>query len=131
VESFAGKRSKEVAEIHRRLATAHLSQGDTEKALDELNKAFRIEPGNVHVLKQLGDLAYQTEDYKNAQKMYLALRLQKLDDSSPVTKAEVFCRLGQIHQKLGELPKAKQNFERALQLDESLEDAKRGLEELG
>jgi len=63
--------------------------------------------------------------------MYLALRLQKLDDSSPVTKAEVFCRLGQIHQKLGELPKAKQNFERALQLDESLEDAKRGLEELG
>lgn len=130
VESFGGKRSKELAEIHRRLATAYLSEGEKDKALDELNKAFRIEPGNIHVLKQLGDLAYETEDLKNAQKMYLALRLQKLDDTTPVSKAQVLCRLGQIHQKLGEGPKAKQMFERALQADENLEEAKQGLAEV-
>lgn len=130
VESFGGKRSKELAEIHRRLATAYLSQGNKAEALEELNKAFRIEPGNVHVLKQLGDLAYETEDYKKAQQMYLALRLQKLDGDSPVSKAQVLCRLGQIHQRLGEGAKAKQMFERALQTDENLEEAKQGLTEV-
>lgn len=131
VESFGGKRSKELAEIHRRLATAYVSQGNKEQALEELNKAFRIEPGNVFVLKQLGDLAYEIEDFKKAQQMYLALRLQKLDGDVPISKAQVLCRLGQIHQKLGEDAKAKQMFERALQADENLEEAKQGLAELG
>ena len=82
------------------------------------------------LLKQLGDLAYDTADFKKAQQMYLALRLQKLDEDSPVSKGQVLCRLGQIHQKLGENPKAKQMFERALQADENLEEAKQGLAEV-
>ncbi|HEV8244575.1 MAG TPA: tetratricopeptide repeat protein, partial [Polyangiaceae bacterium] len=50
VDSYGGKRSKELAEIHRRLANAHLADGDGTKALEELDKAFRIEPGNIAVL---------------------------------------------------------------------------------
>jgi tetratricopeptide (TPR) repeat protein len=130
VESFGGKRTKELGEIHRRLATAYLSQGEEEKAQAELDKAFRIEPGNVNILKQLGDVAISTGDMKKAQQMFRALLLQRLDASSPITKAEVFCRLGQVHQKLGEGPKAKQMFERALQTDPGLEDAKTGLASL-
>jgi tetratricopeptide (TPR) repeat protein len=130
VESFNGKRTKELADIHRRLATAYLSQGNREKALDELNKAFRIEPGNLHVLKQLGEVALEMGDLKKAQQMFLALRLQKLEGDSPISKGEVLLRLGQVHQKLGEDAKAKQMYERALQADESLEEAKRGIAEL-
>lgn len=130
VESYGGKRSKELGEIHRRLATAYLSQGEQEKALDELDKAFRIEPGNVNVLKQLGDTALNIGDLKKAEKMFRALLLQRLDSKSPITKAEVFCRLGQVHQQSGDKPKAKQMFERALQTDGELEAAKEGLASL-
>ncbi len=130
VESYGGKRSKELGEIHRRLATAYLSQEEQEKALAELDRAFRIEPGNISVLKQLGEVALSIGDMKKAQQMFRALLLQRLDDKSPITKAQVFCRLGQVHQKLGETPKAKQMYERALQTDASLEDAKTGLASL-
>ena len=124
VLSFGGKRSKELAEIHRRLARAYVSDGDQTRAMDELDKAFRIEPGNVHVLKELGDVSVQVGDLKKAQQMFRALLLQKLDDAGPITKAEVFFSLGDVHLRLGEKQKAVQMLERALQTDASLERAK-------
>src|SRR6185503_11812065 len=70
VLSFGGKRSKELAEIHRRLAKAYLSDGEAQRAIDELDKAFRIEPGNVNVLKELGDASVKVGDLKKAQQMF-------------------------------------------------------------
>jgi tetratricopeptide (TPR) repeat protein len=81
-------------------------------------------------LTQLGDTALAVKDMKKAQQMFRALLLQRLDDSSPITKAQVFCRLGQVHKELGETAKAKQMFERALQTDKNLEEAQQGLAEL-
>jgi golgin subfamily B member 1 len=124
VDSFGTKRTKELGEIHRRLAAAYLADGDVKRAMDELDKAFRIEPGNVSVLTALGDVAMQLADYKKAQQMYRALLLQKLDDvSGPIKKSAVFFRLGQIHEALEEKPKAQQMYERAVQTD-GLEEAK-------
>ncbi|MCH2108603.1 MAG: tetratricopeptide repeat protein [Polyangiaceae bacterium] len=130
VSTYAGKRSKELGEIHRRLATAYLSQENMERALQELDRAFRIEPGNIRVLKQLGEVAMQTGDMKKAQQMFRALLLQKLDANAPISKALVFLRLGQISQQLGEGAKAKQMYERALQQDAELEEARAGLASL-
>lgn len=130
VESYGGKRSKELGDIHRRLATAYLADGEQERALEELDKAFRIEPGNVSVLKQLGSVSLEAGDLKKAQQMFRALLLQKLDDSSPITKAEVFLNLGKVHQGLGEKPKAVQMLERAIQADAELAEAKTLLAEL-
>jgi tetratricopeptide (TPR) repeat protein len=124
VESYGNKRTKELAEIHRRLASAHLADGDGKRALDELDKAFRIEPGNISVLALLGQVALDVGDLKKAQQMYRALLLQKLDDSGPIQKALVFVRLGDIHDKLAEKPKAIQMYERALQTDATLQEAK-------
>jgi tetratricopeptide (TPR) repeat protein len=124
VESYGGKRSKELGEIHRRLARAYLADSETQKALEELDKAFRIEPGNVQVLKELGEVSVQVADYKKAQQMFRALLLQKLDKDSPITKAEVFMHLGDVHMRLGETQKAVQMLERAVQTDDSLERAK-------
>jgi tetratricopeptide (TPR) repeat protein len=127
VESYGGKRTKELGEIHRRLANAYLADGETQRALDELDKAFRIEPGNVQVLKRLGEVAIQLGDMKKAQQMFRALLLQKLDENSPITKAEVFLRLGEVHEKIDEKPKAIQMYERAVQADDKLEEAKQRL----
>jgi len=130
VDSYGGKRAKELADIHRRIAVASLSMGDDARALDELDKAFRIEPGNIGVLAQLGEVALRSGDIKKAQQMYRALLLQKLDGPAPVSKAEVFYRLGLTHVALGEGPKAKQMFERAVQADPSLTDAQAELAKL-
>jgi tetratricopeptide (TPR) repeat protein len=129
VQSFGPKRTKELGDIHRRLAAAYLAEGQTQKALEELDKAFRIEPGNVGVLTQLGEVAMKVQDYKKAQQMYRALLLQKLDDNGPIKKSLVFLRLGEVHEALGEKPKAQQMYERAVQTDGSPE-AKLKLEAL-
>jgi tetratricopeptide (TPR) repeat protein len=124
VQSFGNKRTKELAEIHRRLASSYLADGNAQRALEELDKAFRIEPGNIGVLAALGEVAIQVGDMKKAQQMYRALLLQKLDENGPIKKALVFVRLGDIHDKLGERPKAIQMYERALQTDATLAEAK-------
>ncbi len=129
VASFGPKRTKELGEIHRRLAAAYLGEGETQKALEELDRAFRIEPGNVGVLTQLGEVAMKVQDYKKAQQMYRALLLQKLDENGPIKKSVVFLRLGEVHEALGEKPKAQQMYERAVQTDGSPE-AKAKLEAL-
>lgn len=129
VQSFGSKRTRELAEIHRRLADAYLDQGDSQRAILELDKAFRIEPGNIHVLTLLGDVAFKAQDYKKAQQMYRALLLQKLDDGGPTRKSLVFLRLGEIHEGMGEKPKAIQMYERAVQTD-GLEEAKSKLRAL-
>jgi len=124
VDSFGTKRTKELGEIHRRLAAAYLADGDVPKSLEELDRAFRIEPGNVNVLTLLGDVAMRVNDYKKAQQMYRALLLQKLDDANgPIKKSMVFFRLGQVHEALDEKPKAVQMYERAVQTD-GFEEAK-------
>jgi tetratricopeptide (TPR) repeat protein len=130
VDSYGGRRSKELGEIHRRLARAFRGQGNDAEALKELDQAFRIEPGNVGILKELGELALDLGELKKAQQMYRALLLQRLDDGSPISKAEVFYSLGRVHHALGEAPKAKQMLERAIQTDSSLDAARRLLDEL-
>ncbi len=117
VDSYGQRRSKELVDIHRRLANAYLATGNSEAALEELNRAFRIEPGNVGILKRLGEVALDAGDLAKAQQMFRALLLQRLDAKSPISKAEVFLRLGEIHERLGETAKAIQNVERAVQQD--------------
>jgi hypothetical protein len=49
---------------------------------------------------------------------------RSLDESSPIAKAEVFMRFGEVHEKLEEKSKAIQMYERAVQADDTLEQAK-------
>lgn len=139
VESFGGRRAKELAPIHHRLAKAYLADGDRQKALAELDSAFKLDPGSVAVLRDLGVLSLELADAEPAQKdayldragkTFKALLMQKLDGSSAITKAEVFFFLGQTHHKKGDDKMAVQMLERALDTDKNLEKAKTLLAEL-
>ncbi len=129
-DSFGGKRSKELGSIHQRIAQAHLAAGAKDKALAELDAAFKIDPGNVATLRDLGKLTLEAGDLERAGKTYRALLLQKIDATSPITKAEVFFRLGEIHHKQGDKTKAIQMLERAIENDQGLEEAKTLLAQL-
>ena len=130
VESYGGKRVKELATIHHRLAKAYIADGDKEKGLAELDQAFRITPGNLAILVDLGRLALDMEDLDRAQKTFRALLLQRLDDNAPITKAEVFFYLGDISHRQGETKKAIQMLERSLEHDAAFEKAKELLEQI-
>jgi tetratricopeptide (TPR) repeat protein len=130
VASFGGKRSKELAAIHQRLSRAYLAEGNKDKALAELDHAFKIDPGSVAILKDLGTLSMETGDLERAQKTFRALLLQKLDPNGPITKGEVFFYLGDISRRQGDKVKAVQMLERALENESSLDKAKALLSEL-
>ncbi len=129
-ESYGGKRSKELAAIHQRLASAYLSDGDKARALTELDAAFKIDPGSIGTLRDLGVLTIELGDLDRAQKAFRALLLQKLDASSPISKGEVFYYLGDICHRQGDKPKAIQMLERALENDAGLTQAKELLAQL-
>jgi golgin subfamily B member 1 len=124
IESFGGKRSKELAVYHHRLARALDAQGERDAALQEFDLAFKIDPGNIIVLRDLGKLALDVGDLERAQKTFRALLLQKLDAASGITKGEVFFFLGEISDRQGDKGKALQMFERALETDAALTKAK-------
>ncbi|MFO0612976.1 MAG: tetratricopeptide repeat protein [Polyangiaceae bacterium] len=139
VDSFGGRRAKELAPIHHRLAKAYLADGDKQKALAELDSAFRLDPGSVGVLRDLGTLSLELADAEPAQKdayldragkAFKALLMQRLDDSSAITKGEIFYYLAETHHRQGDDKKAIQMLERALDTDKNLEKAKSFLAKL-
>jgi tetratricopeptide (TPR) repeat protein len=130
IASFGNKRSKELAVYHHRLAKALDQLGDKDQALAQLDMGFKIDPGSVTILKDLGVLAFETNDLERAQKTFRALLLQRLDASAGISKGEVFYYLGEISAKQGDKAKAVQMFERAIENDPALGRAKAKLAEL-
>ncbi|MCB9619521.1 MAG: hypothetical protein H6724_08740 [Sandaracinus sp.] len=114
VESFGGRRSKELAGFHHRLGQAHEGLGDTEAALASYDSAFKMDLTNIDVLRDLGKLTLKTGDLARAQKTFRALLLQKLDDKAGITKADVYFYLGDISAKEGDAKKAISMLDRAL-----------------
>ncbi|HMA93172.1 MAG TPA: tetratricopeptide repeat protein [Polyangiaceae bacterium] len=132
VASYGGRRSKELGEIHRRLGEAYWAQGGAERAKEEFEKAFRIEPGNVKVIARLGEVCLAIGDAKRAQQLYSSLIIQipKLDPNGPINKALIYSRRGEASRLLGERDKAKQDYERALQADPRMDWVRERLAEL-
>jgi hypothetical protein len=130
IASFGTKRSKELSVYHHRLGRALAGLGDKEGGLAQYDLAFKIDPGSVGVLKDLGILALETNDLDRAQRTFRALLLQRLDASTGITKGEVFFFLGQISAMQGDKPKAVQMLERALENEPTLERARVKLQEL-
>ena len=130
IASFGNRRTKELALYHHRLARALAQLGDKDVALAQLDMAFKIDPGSVTVLKDLGVLAFETNDLDRAQKTFRALLLQRLEPNVGISKGEVFYYLGEISAKQGDKAKAVQMFERAIENDPALALARTKLTEL-
>ncbi|MGC4063573.1 MAG: tetratricopeptide repeat protein [Polyangiaceae bacterium] len=109
-----------------------MSQVAAERAKEEFEKAFRIEPGNVRVIARLAEVCLSTGDAKRAQQLYSSLIIQipKLEPGGPITKALIYGRRGEASLLLGEREKAKQDLERALKEDPSLDWVREKLETL-
>ncbi|MBX3189348.1 MAG: tetratricopeptide repeat protein [Labilithrix sp.] len=127
IASFGNKRTKELSLYHHRLGRALASLGNKDVALTQLDMAFKIDPGSIDVLRDLGVMALEANDLDRAQKTFRALLLQRLDGSSGISKGEVFYYLGEISMKQGDKAKAVQMLERAVENEPTLDRAKQML----
>jgi tetratricopeptide (TPR) repeat protein len=123
IESYGTRRVKEVAQFHHRLGRALEGMGDLAGALDAYDNAFKVDLTNVAVLRDLGKLCHRQGDFDRAQKTFRALLLQKLDQKSGITKADVYYYLGDLSMKQGDKPKAKSMLQRALAEDKNHAEA--------
>ncbi|MGB5284984.1 MAG: tetratricopeptide repeat protein, partial [Polyangiales bacterium] len=119
VESYGGKRSKELATHQHRLGQALAAMGDAQGALAAYDAAFKIDLTNVAILRDLGKLTHATGDLDRAQKSFRALLLQRLEPYSGIQKADVYFYLGDIAAKADDRRKAITMLERALAEDAS------------
>ena len=112
-----GRRSKDVARIHFRLGAIAEQQHDVTRALEQYKAAYAIDAGHLQTLIALGRLYMAARDWEQARRIYRSMLLQNLDPQIGMTRADVYLALGEIHEKIGEGPKAIGMYERGLELD--------------
>jgi tetratricopeptide (TPR) repeat protein len=127
IASFGNRRTKAISLSLPRLGRALASLGEKDLALTQFDMAFKIAPGSIDVLRDLGVLALESNDLDRAQKTFRALLLQKLDPNAGISKGEVFYYLGEISMKQGDKAKAVQMLERAVENEPGLDRAKQML----
>jgi tetratricopeptide (TPR) repeat protein len=126
------RRGKEAARWHTRLGTIAEARGDTEGASTAFNAAYKLDPSHPATIAALGRLAYRRSDFDSARKFYRSLLLQNFDEATAgVSKAEVYLMLGRMHVLANEIPKARNMFERGLEVDPRNVDLKAALTGLG
>lgn len=96
----------------------------SDEDIEELERTFRKDPGNVRVLAELGtrklvlaeaSTGKERRGHASDAKRYLQARLlQKLDENAPATKAQIFRWLAQASELEGDRDKAVAMCERAV-----------------
>jgi len=112
-----GKKSRDLARLNQRIGAIAEKKGDAKLAMDHYNAAFQIDPQHTPTMVALGRLYMAASEWEKARRIYRSMLLQNLDPTSGITKADVYLALGEIHEKLGEGPKALGMFERGLEID--------------
>ncbi|HEY3359783.1 MAG TPA: tetratricopeptide repeat protein [Polyangia bacterium] len=112
-----GRRTKDQARLFYRLGAVAEQGGDLAMAVKQYDEAYRIDTGHTPTLAALGRVYFEQQDWEKARRIYRSMLLQNLDERAGVSKADVYLKLGLIHAKLGENPKARNMYERGLELD--------------
>jgi tetratricopeptide (TPR) repeat protein len=115
IATFAGRRTKELAQWQHRLGRAQEAMGNKLDALALYDAAFKVDLTSVPILRDLGLLCLETGDLDRAQKTFRALLLQRLEPGIGLTKADVYAYLGETLLLQGDKPKAIGMLERALE----------------
>jgi tetratricopeptide (TPR) repeat protein len=106
------------AEIHERIAMINLRLGNLEKSAHEFRIVTALEPNHVNALYQLGIIE---RDSGEPQKAITTLsRVVRVNDSF----VQAHLELGKLNYNLNYLERAKKSLKRALQLDQSLGEAR-------
>jgi tetratricopeptide (TPR) repeat protein len=122
------RRQKDVARLQWQLGTYAEARGDLALGKQRYMAAYQIDPTQAGVLGALSRLALRQGDAEAARRFLRTLLLQSFDEKAAgITKAEVYLALGNLHREAGENPKARNMFERGLEVDPKNEALKQAL----
>jgi len=111
------RRMKDVGRLRARIAGIAEARGDANLALEEYVAAHQIDPTHAQTMSALARLYMADAQWEKARGMLRKMLLQNLDPASGITKGGVYLRLGEIHEKINEAPKAIGMYERGLELE--------------
>ncbi len=119
VEQFGKARQpKQVARLQVLLGGYAQTRGDLAAAKQRFLAAYQIDPTQVPTLVALANLASAQNDAENARKYFRTLLLQSFDEKAVgLRKSQIYLALGKLHLEASEWPKARNMFERGLELD--------------
>jgi protein O-mannosyl-transferase len=100
------------------LGEAYGDLGDYATSRDYYHQALQLSPGNPTIMTGLGKMRMNQR----------AAELAKSAELQPT--AQTYWQLGQLQRDTGHLPEAKSSFQRALQLDPNLSEARDALNQL-
>ena len=112
-------------QVHALAGRCALAVGEQERARELLRAARGFDPRNREVARTLADLELAAESWEGALKAYQGLVLQAGSELGPRVQAELYLRMGEARRGMGELGKANQMIERALELRPDYVDAAR------
>ncbi|MFV8756331.1 tetratricopeptide repeat protein [Nannocystaceae bacterium ST9] len=118
IESFGRRRSAQRAEVHVRLARVAQAQGKPEEAIDELEEASKMAPGNVAILRALAQTAHAAGQLDRAERAYRTLLLSLRrggEEATPISPAEIYLELATIAGERGDDEKAEELRESILE----------------
>ena len=122
------RKGKDAARWHTKLGALAEARGDTTAAAASYGASYKLDPSHPATVAALGRLAFRASDLEGARKYYRSLLLQNFDEKTAgVSKAEVYLMLGRMHVIANELPKARNMFERGLEVDPANVDIKAAL----
>jgi len=88
------KNKKEASKIHVLMSKNYVALKDYKNALQNAQKAHKLDKKNVDALIILGDIEFQTENYKNALKHYkIAMNYEKSDYKASIKVAQSYLKL--------------------------------------
>ncbi len=119
LEVFSKNRQpKNVARLQVMLGGFAETRGDLAAARQRFLAAYQIDPTQPQTLAALARLSVRQSDGEAARKYYRTLLLQSFDEKTVgLSKAEIYLALGRLHLDAGETPKARNMFERGLELE--------------
>ena len=118
------------AELHYNLGLALQACLRREEALAQFQIALELAPGDVDVLKALGKLAYETNDYERAETIYSQLVAELSEDAEDDVLVELYRTLGQVAFRSGNSEKALDYLQKTVELQPGSTEALVSLIEL-
>lgn len=103
-------------ELNLRLGRVAVAAEATDKAIAAYRAAYDLDPTSQEALHRLADLLYQKEEHAEAGKLFQALLVHRRDTLESEQIVDVFYKLGDIKQAMGEQSKALNMYEKALDL---------------
>ncbi len=117
VTSAAPKRTKPQAHYMTRLARVEQHAGHTDKALERLKDAYKIDTTNPETLVLLTEVYAQKSMWDESLKTARAMLLQNVDQSGLVRRGDIYMHLAAAHVGLKEPQKAMSMLKRGLEED--------------